>query len=149
MNPIFILAGIAGLGALLLGGKKAPEKAAPIPGWDPIKKGPAGLPPAAKTPSTKSDPAPTVPTLPTPPIKIQLPLPSTKDYPTFPPSGNLDPMLSQSEQFELANYGNDKLYEDAMLSDHLAFVAAAATKLASSGDTRAADLTLRVANWGK
>lgn len=146
MNPLLILVA-GGLGALLLGGKKAPAKTAPSTGPKiPIPTVPIIV---QKTPSTKADPAPTLPTIPTLPVKVVLPMPSTTDYPTFPASGNLDPMLSQSEQYELANYGNDKLYEDAMVSGHLAFVAAAATKLASSGDTRAADLTLRVANWGK
>jgi hypothetical protein len=76
-------------------------------------------------------------------------LPTDADYPTKPANTSLDPMLDQAEQYALANYSNDQLYNEGMTSGHLAYVAAAATKLAASGDTRAADLTLRVANWGR
>ena len=62
--------------------------------------------------------------------------------------GDLSPTLTEAEQFALKNYSDDQLYNEALSSNHLAYVAAVGTKLASDGDTRAGDLTLRVANWG-
>lgn len=138
MNPLLVLAAVGGL-AVFWSGKKSEPKVVNIP-----KPGPIVI--KAPTPSESSDP---VPTIPIPPVKVVLPIPSDEDYPTKPPSGNLDPMLDQSEQYSLGNYSNDQLYREGMTSGHLAYVAAIATKLASSGDTRAMDLTLRVANWGK
>lgn len=161
MNPLLVLLAI-GAGALLLGGKK---KASTSPG---VVVGPGGIaPPNLRNQPTAIDTTPkVVPTNPTitvptiiptvigpngqttiPPVKVTLP--TDADYPAKPASGDLTPMLTQSEQYALGSYSNDQLYNEAMSSGHLAYVAAVAEKLAESGDTRAADLTLRVANWGK
>jgi hypothetical protein len=151
MNPILILGLLGGGAMLLLGGKK---KSSPPSTTKPSTAKPSTVkintpagPVAITVPPTAG---PEVPPVLIPPVKVSLPtLPTAEDYPTKPASGNLDPMLDQSEQYSLGNYSNDQLYREGMTSGHLAYVAAIATKLASSGDTRAMDLTLRVANWGK
>jgi hypothetical protein len=145
MNPILVLLAIGG-GVLLLSSKKATPKTTvasiPTPAGPIIVTTPS---PQATSTQAPSDPQ-GVPPVTVPPIKVTLP--TADDYPSKPASGNLDPMLDQSEQYALANYSNDQLYNEGMASGHLAYVAAIGTKLAASGDTRAADLTLRVANWG-
>jgi hypothetical protein len=75
-------------------------------------------------------------------------IPASDDYPERPASDD-SLELTQSEQYELANWVPDELYNEAMKSNHKVFVAAAATVLATKGDTRAGDLTLRVANWDR
>lgn len=146
MNPLLVLLAV-GAGALLLGKKSTPATkpqttVAKIPT-------PAGTitvttaPP--QVPTTSTPPESTIP-----PIKVTLPtLPTAADYPTPPASGDVSPMLTQSEAYSLANYSDDQLYNEGMSSGHLAYVAAIGAKLAADGDTRAADMTLRVANWGK
>lgn len=142
MNPLLVFAIVAG-GAWLAFGKKtapAPTKIATIP----TPAGPITVtttaPPVASTPPSGTPGA-------TPPITVTLP--TAADYPSAPASGDLSPLLTQSEQYALANYTDDQLYNEGMSSGHLAYVAAVGTKLAADGDTRAGDLTLRVANWGK
>jgi hypothetical protein len=68
------------------------------------------------------------------------------------PSGNaLDNSytLNTDEQTYVANATDDELYATGIASNHLGFVIAAADLLAQHGDTRAMDLTVRIAQWGK
>lgn len=151
MNPLLVLLAVGAGGLLLLGKKPAPKPStvAKIP----TPAGPITVttttPPKSSAP-TSSAPSETLPTVTVPPVKVTLPtLPTDADYPTKPASGNLDPMLSQAEQYALATYSDDQLYNDGMSDGHLAYVTAIGMKLAADGDTRAADITLRIANWGK
>lgn len=145
MTPLVVLLLAGGAGLLLLSGKKAAPKATTVANI-PTPAGPVTVT-TSQPPQTTST---TVPPVSIPAVKVTLPtLPTSADYPAVPASGDLSPMLTQSEQYSLASYGNDQLYNEAMASDHLAFVIAAGAKLAGNGDTRAGDLTLRVANWGK
>lgn len=144
MTPLVVLLLAGGAGLLLLGGKKAAPKATTVANI-PTPAGPVTV--ATSNPPQTST---TVPPVSIPAVKVTLPtLPTSADYPAVPASGDLSPMLTQSEEYSLTSYGNDQLYNEAMASDHLAFVIAAGAKLAGNGDTRAGDLTLRVANWGK
>lgn len=69
--------------------------------------------------------------------------------PTQPSSGkeNTSTALTAAEQLELSDDTADQLYASAVISPHKVFVIAAASKLATAGDTRAGDLNERVANW--
>ena len=67
--------------------------------------------------------------------------------PAKPSSGKENTALTSAEQLELQEDTANQLYASAMISPHKVFVVAAASKLATAGDTRAADLTERVANW--
>jgi hypothetical protein len=55
--------------------------------------------------------------------------------------------IATEQTYYLGAASLEDLYNYAMKSTDRKFVATAADKLASRGDTRAADLTLRVANW--
>ena len=149
MNPLLILLAIGAGAAVFVNKKtttpaKAPATVAKIPT-------PAGtITVQTPPPSVPQSTSPGTNPVTIPPVKVTLPtLPTAEDYPTPPASGDVSPMLTQSEVYALANYSNDQLYNDGMSSGHLAYVAAIGTKLAVDGDTRAADMTLRVANWGK
>jgi hypothetical protein len=63
-------------------------------------------------------------------------------------ASNASPTLGYEEQVSIESDLPSDLYRKAMASQHQIYVAAAAAKLAAMGDTRAMDLTLRVANWG-
>jgi hypothetical protein len=148
MNPLTMLLLIGG-GALLLLGKKS------TPATTTVAKVPTPIGPVVVTQPTSTGPGAGTSTTTTtpvaiPPIKVTLPsIPTSADYPAQPASGDVSPMLSESEQYAIANYTDDQLYNEGLSSGHLAYVIAIGAKLAADGDTRAADMTLRAANWGK
>ena len=58
-----------------------------------------------------------------------------------------DPALSTYEQFQLDTWTDAELFEDAMTSTSKQYVKTVANRLAEHGDTNAAELTQRLANW--
>ena len=110
-------------------------------------------------PETVSTSTSTGTTIAIPEVKITPELPpapsvtpaSTIDVPAAPTAAEQAKdaaALSRDEQISIESDLANDLYGKAMASQHLAYVAAAGLKLASLGDSRAMDLTLRVANWG-
>jgi hypothetical protein len=72
--------------------------------------------------------------------------PTVKTNKAQPATANTSP-LSVAEN-DLLNGGSpDAIYNAAMRSSNIAFVTMAGNQLAEAGDTRAGDLTLRIANW--
>jgi len=154
MNPRLIL-GVVGVGAWMLLSKKstpaATQPAAVLKAPTATQPGsvnvtiPSGFP--SITQSAPGAPIVVGPTL-TPPVVVQVPdnTPTTADYPAKVAS-NPSLTLTYEEQQSIESDLPGDLYQKAMASNHQVYVAAAAATLAARGDTRAADLTLRVANW--
>lgn len=139
MSPLMLIGGLLAIVWMMGTKKSAAQTAAPPP----IPK-PTTVSPAASTSSTKptyvppaAPPAQTATTTEAPPVAP--PEPAL-------PSQNTSAQLTGAEQ-ELLSGSAAGLYINGRISAHKAFVAAAANALASAGDTRAEDLTARVAAW--
>lgn len=85
-----------------------------------------------------------------PPVVPPTPAPATKPVvktnKAQPATANSSP-LTVAENDLLNNGSHDAIYNAAMRSSNIAFVTMAGNQLAEEGDTRAGDLTLRLANW--
>ena len=55
--------------------------------------------------------------------------------------------LTTDEQLELDNGSNDLLYASGMVTPHKVYATAIANKLATLGDSRAADINYRIVSW--
>jgi hypothetical protein len=60
---------------------------------------------------------------------------------------NTSATLNRDEQISIESDLSSDLYNKAMASQHLPYVMAAALRLSTEGNTDAADLTQRIANW--
>jgi hypothetical protein len=152
MSPLILLGLIASAGFALLSGGKKPTPGTTsgttikVPSQPTSIQTPAGKvtvkPPTAT--STQSGTTITVPEVTiTPEAPVAVPTP-----PELQVKYDNSPTLDYSEQQVIESSLPTEVYNAAMASNHLAFVLAAAARLAALGDTRAMDLTLRAANWG-
>lgn len=97
--------------------------------------------------ASKSKAAELVPT----PSKPSKPKPAVTPKPTKPPTPgkeNTSTVLTANESASLTEDHADLLAAWGMVSPHKVYVQAIAQKLAAAGDTRAADVNARLANWG-
>jgi hypothetical protein len=144
ISPLILLAA-AGGAWLLLSKPKAQQAQQTKPSTVTVT-----LPNVTPQPSAPAQPSTTVqiPATPaTPAVDVQVPV-GMPAPPNIIAATNSSPTLTYEEQVSIESDLPDYLYNKAMASQHPAYVAAAAARLAAAGDTRAMDLTLRVANWG-
>ena len=156
MNPLILLAAAAAGALYLFSGKKQ----TPTTSGTTIKvpaqptttiKVPGGT---ITVPSTQSGTTITLPEVATTGEAPAPPGASTASDVELPPAPTAQEQakdgsaLSYEEWQSVESSLPDDLYRMAMASQHKAYVVAAAARLASLGDTRAAHLTQRLANWG-
>lgn len=142
MSPFVVIATLGGLGAWLLFGSKKPatsQTSVTVPA------APSVVPTVVTTPIGNATVTP--PTATTPGSVTLTPV-GTPEPPNVIVATNRSPDLTYEETVSLESDLPSDLYRKAMASQHPVYVAAAAARLAGMGDTRAMDLTLRVANWG-
>jgi hypothetical protein len=151
MNPLLLIAAaVAGAYVLMSGKKPASTQSGTIikvPTQPTSIQTPAGtvtVKPSVPV-STESGTTITVPEVKITPADLPLDLPTPTNVIA---ATNASPNLTYEEQVSVESSLPDDLYRMAMASNHPAYVVAAAARLALLGDTRAADLTLRIANWG-
>jgi hypothetical protein len=158
MNPLLIIGVIAAAGYALLSGKKPTTGTTSgttikVPSQSTTISVPGGTitvptPAATSTSTGTTITVPQVTVTPATPAASAAPSVEVPTPPTAAEQAKDGTALSYDEHVSIESDLPSDLYNKAMASQHMAYVVAAAARLASLGDVRAADLTLRIANWG-